>query len=55
VHPDQLYVDYTSEPKSSRPGWDALYKALRAGDVLVATRLDWVGRSTVLLARMAVG
>jgi DNA invertase Pin-like site-specific DNA recombinase len=46
VHPDQIYVDRTSGAKSSRPAWDALFKALRAGDVLVATRLDRVGRST---------
>lgn len=46
VAPDQLYLDHTSGAKSSRPGWDALRKALRAGDVLVATRLDRVGRST---------
>ncbi|MGH3672638.1 MAG: recombinase family protein [Pseudonocardiaceae bacterium] len=49
VHPDQLYLDHTSGAKSSRPGWDALYKALRSGDVLVATRLDRVSRSTVHL------
>jgi DNA invertase Pin-like site-specific DNA recombinase len=46
VHADQIYVDRTSGAKSSRPAWDALVKALRAGDVLVATRLDRVGRST---------
>jgi DNA invertase Pin-like site-specific DNA recombinase len=46
VAPDQLYLDHTSGAKSSRPAWDALRKALRAGDVLVATRLDRVGRST---------
>ena len=44
--PEQLYLDHTSGAKSSRPAWDALCKALRAGDVLVATRLDRVGRST---------
>lgn len=46
VHPDQIYVDRTSGAKFSRPAWDAVVKALRAGDVLVATRLDRVGRST---------
>lgn len=52
VHPDQLYTDHTSGARSSRPGWDALYKALRSGDVLVATRLDRVGRSTVHLVAL---
>ena len=52
VHPDQLYVDHTSAAKSSRPQWDALCKALRKGDVLVATRLDRVGRSTTHLVSL---
>lgn len=49
VDPAHLYVDHTSGAKSSRPQWDAAYKALREGDVLVATRLDRVGRSTTHL------
>jgi DNA invertase Pin-like site-specific DNA recombinase len=49
VEPAHLYVDHTSGAKSSRPQWDAVYKALRDGDVLVATRLDRVGRSTTHL------
>ncbi|MGH3717475.1 MAG: recombinase family protein [Pseudonocardiaceae bacterium] len=52
VHPDQLYTDHTSGAKSSRPGWNALYKALRSGDVLVATPLDRVGRATVHLVAL---
>jgi DNA invertase Pin-like site-specific DNA recombinase len=52
VHPDQLYLDRTSGAKSSRPAWDGLCKALRAGDVLVATRLDRVGRSTTHLVSL---
>jgi Resolvase, N terminal domain len=52
VHPDQLYLDHTSGAKSSRPAWDGLCKALRAGDVLVATRLDRVGRSTTHLVSL---
>jgi DNA invertase Pin-like site-specific DNA recombinase len=52
VHPDQLYLDHTSGAKSSRPAWDALCKALRAGDVLVATLLDQVGRSTTHLVTL---
>src|SRR5699024_3501898 len=43
------YVDHTSGAKSSRPQWDVVTKVLRAGDVLVATRLDRVGRSTAHL------
>jgi DNA invertase Pin-like site-specific DNA recombinase len=52
VAPEQLYLDHTSGAKSSRPQWDALCKALRAGDVLVATRLDRVGRSTTHLVTL---
>jgi DNA invertase Pin-like site-specific DNA recombinase len=52
VHPDQLDLDHTSGAKSSRPAWDRLCKALRAGDVLVATRLDRVGRSTTHLVSL---
>jgi hypothetical protein len=53
VHPDQLYLDHTSGAKSSRPAWDALSKAPRAGDVLVATRLDRVGSLVTLLDQLA--
>jgi DNA invertase Pin-like site-specific DNA recombinase len=52
VAPEQLYLDHTSGAKSSRPQWDGLCKALRAGDVLVATRLDRVGRSTTHLVTL---
>lgn len=52
VAPEQLYLDHTSGAKSSRPQWDALCRALRAGDVLVATRLDRVGRSTTHLVTL---
>jgi DNA invertase Pin-like site-specific DNA recombinase len=49
VDPAHLYIDHTSGAKSSRPRWDELHRALRDGDVLVATRLDRVGRSTTHL------
>jgi DNA invertase Pin-like site-specific DNA recombinase len=49
VDPAHLYIDHTSGAKSSRPRWDELQRALREGDVLVATRLDRVGRSTTHL------
>jgi DNA invertase Pin-like site-specific DNA recombinase len=48
-----LYLDPTSGAKSSRPAWDALSKAPRAGDVLVATRLDRVGSLVTLLDQLA--
>ena len=40
VAEENIYVDYTSGAKSSRPQWDVVNKVLRAGDVLVCTRLD---------------
>src|SRR5690606_8604667 len=46
------YVDYTSGAKSSRPQWDIVSKVLRAGDTLVCTRLDRVGRSTLHLVTL---
>lgn len=52
VAPEQLYLDHISGAKSFRPQWDALCKSLRAGDVLVATRLDRVGRSTTHLVTL---
>lgn len=52
VDPAHLYVDHTSGARSSRPRFDALCQALRDGDVLVATRLDRVGRSTTHLVSL---
>src|SRR5699024_10684018 len=52
VAEENLYADYTSGAKSSRPQWDVVNKVLRAGDVLVATRLDRVGRSTAHLVSL---
>ena len=52
VAEENLYVDYTSGAKSSRPQWDLAYRVLRPGDVLVATRLDRVGRSTAHLVSL---
>lgn len=52
VAEENLYVDYTSGAKSSRPQWDVVNKVLRAGDVLVCTRLDRVGRSTAHLVSL---
>lgn len=47
-----LYVDHTSGARSSRPQWDLVCQVARAGDVLVATRLDRVGRSTAHLVTL---
>lgn len=52
VEPSNLYIDHTSGAKSSRPQWDVVCKVLRAGDVLVCTRLDRVGRSTTHLVSL---
>ncbi len=52
VDEDNLYVDHTSGAKSSRLQWDVVCQVLRAGDVLMATRLDRVGRSTAHLVSL---
>lgn len=52
VEAGHLYVDHTSGARSSRPQWDLVCQVLRAGDVLVATRLDRVGRSTAHLVTL---
>ena len=52
VAEENLYVDYTFGAKFSRPQCDVVNKVLRAGDVLVCTRLDRVGRSTAYLVSL---
>lgn len=52
VDEENLYVDHTSGATSSRPQWELVCQVLRAGDVLVATRLDRVGRSTAHLVSL---
>lgn len=52
VEAAHLYVDHTSGARSSRPQWDLVCQVVRAGDVLVATRLDRVGRSTAHLVTL---
>ena len=44
VEPDQLYQDLASGKRDDRPGLAAALKALRRGDVLVAWKLDRLGR-----------
>ena len=43
---DVIHVDYFTGTKASRPEWDIARGKLRAGDTLVITRLDRLGRST---------
>lgn len=45
VGADDIYVDHSSGTKASRPQLDLALKLLRAGDQLVITRLDRLGRS----------
>lgn len=43
---DKIFVEHLSGTRSSRPEWDRARESLRAGDTLVVTRLDRLGRST---------
>jgi DNA invertase Pin-like site-specific DNA recombinase len=44
IAPEHLYEDFASGKQSDRPGLAACLKALRKGDVLVAWKLDRLGR-----------
>lgn len=44
VAPGDLYEDHASGKRDDRPGFAACLKALRQGDVLVAWKLDRLGR-----------
>lgn len=43
---DRVFVEHFSGTRASRPEWDRAREQLRAGDTLVVTRLDRLGRST---------
>lgn len=49
VEQANLHLDHASGAKASRPQLDLLLHRLRAGDTLVVTRLDRLGRSVVHL------
>jgi DNA invertase Pin-like site-specific DNA recombinase len=55
VAADDVYVDHASGAKASRPQLDLVLKLLRAGDTLVITRLDRLGRSVLHLVTLGAG
>ncbi|MEQ7005721.1 recombinase family protein [Actinopolymorpha sp. B17G11] len=52
VAPADIHIDTASGAKSSRPMLDLALKLLRAGDTLVVTRLDRLGRSVLHLVTL---
>jgi DNA invertase Pin-like site-specific DNA recombinase len=52
VEPSNIYLDYTSGAKASRPQLDLVLKLLRDGDTLKITRLDRLGRSVLHLVTL---
>jgi len=52
VAPDDVYLDRASGAKASRSQLDLLVRHLRAGDTLVVTRLDRLGRSVLHLVTL---
>ena len=52
VAPGQLYHDLASGKRDDRPGLAACLKALRQGDLLVAWKLDRLGRDLRLLVNL---
>lgn len=45
VEKEEVYVDFASGAKASRPQLDVVLRMLRKGDTLMITRLDRLGRS----------
>ncbi|GAY11629.1 recombinase family protein [Pseudonocardia sp. N23] len=52
VAADDVHVDHASGAKASRPQLDLVLHLLRAGDTLVITRLDRLGRSVLHLVTL---
>ncbi|MBW0091946.1 recombinase family protein [Pseudonocardia sp. KRD-184] len=52
VGTDDVHVDHASGAKASRPQLDLVLQLLRAGDTLVITRLDRLGRSVLHLVTL---
>ena len=52
VNADDVYLDRASGAKANRPQLDLLLRHLRAGDTLVITRLDRLGRSVLHLVTL---
>ena len=52
VTPTDVYLDHTSGAKASRPQLDQVLRNLRAGDTLIITRLDRLGRSVLHLVTL---
>jgi DNA invertase Pin-like site-specific DNA recombinase len=46
---ERVFTDKVTGTKASRPEWDKLFAQLRAGDTLVVTKLDRLGRSLINL------
>lgn len=46
---ERIYRDEVTGTKASRPGWDACLTSLQAGDTLLVTKLDRIGRSLINL------
>ena len=55
VAADDIHLDHASGAKASRPQLDLVLKLLRAGDTLVITRLDRLGRSVLHLVTLGAG
>ncbi len=54
VRRDDLYIDHgVSGARASRPEFDRAISALHAGDTLVITTLDRLGRSTANMLELA--
>jgi DNA invertase Pin-like site-specific DNA recombinase len=50
-----VHVEHASGAKASRPQLDLVLQLLRAGDTLVITRLDRLGRSVLHLVTLGAG